>query len=151
MRKYISIFLLSVLVLNCDSNDAQSRMINIESTLIAKDNLYGNGDEGVVQQNLVISDQSTWTALIDQMNSVNNVSDNFAEIDINFSEYMIIAVFDEIKGNGGHSLALNIRSNSEHIIVNITDLVPEGNATTVITQPFHIVKILKSDLPILFE
>ena len=126
-------------------------MVNIESTLIAKDNLFGNGDEGIIEQNLEITDQNTFDNLISQMNIVNNVSDSFSEIDIDFSQYKGIAIFDEIRENGGHSLELNIMSNSENIIVNITDVVPEGNATTVITQPFHIVKISNSDLPIIFE
>lgn len=118
---------------------------------IAKDNLYGNGDEGIIEQNMVISESTSWTNLIAQMNSVNTVSDSFSETDIDFSEYRVIAVFDEIKGNGGHSLELNIRSNFENIIVSITDIVPLGNATSMITQPFHIVKILNSDLAIQFE
>lgn len=85
------------------------------------------------------------------MNSVNNVSEIFSETDINFSEYTIIAVFDEIKGNGGHGMELNIISNSENIIAIVTDLVPEEFATTVMTQPFYIAKIQNSNLPIIFE
>ncbi len=151
MKKNVLIILLSIFVLSCNSDDDISGMVNVESTLIAKDNLFGNGDEGIIEQNLEITDQNTWDNLISQMNSVNNVSDNFSEIDIDFSQYKVIALFDEIRGNGGYSLELNIMSNSENIIVNITDVVPEGNATTVITQPFHIVKISNSDLPIIFE
>lgn len=151
MKKNVLIILLSIFVLSCNSDDDNSGMVNVESTLIAKDNLFGNGDEGIIEQNLEITDQNTWDNLISQMNSVNNVSDNFSEIDIDFSQYKVIALFDEIRGNGGYSLELNIMSNSENIIVNITDVVPEGNATTVITQPFHIVKISNSDLPIIFE
>ena len=143
--------MLSIFVLSCNSDDDNSEMVNVESTLIAKDNLFGNGDEGIIEQNLEITNQNTFDNLISQMNSVNNVSDNFSEIDIDFSQYKVIAIFDEIRGNGGHSLELNIMSNSENIIVNITDVVPGGNATTVITQPFHIVKISNSDLPIIFE
>ncbi|WP_010135827.1 protease complex subunit PrcB family protein [Ochrovirga pacifica] len=149
--KNVLIILLSILVLSCSSDDDNSEIMNIESTLIAKDNLYGNGAEGITKQNLIISNQTIWNDLIVQMNSVNNVSENFTETDIDFSEYTIIAIFDEIKGDGGHSLKLNILSNSENIIVKITDVVPEGNTTTVITQPFHIVKISNFDLPIIFE
>ncbi|WP_303317952.1 protease complex subunit PrcB family protein [Flavivirga abyssicola] len=149
--KNILIIFLSILVWSCISDDDNSKMTDVESTLIAKDNLYGNGAEGIIEQNLIISDQSNWNDLITQMNSVNNISDNFSETEIDFYEYKIIAVFDEIKGNGGHSLELNIVSNSENIIVNITYFAPKGNATTVITQPFHIVKIPNSDLPIIFE
>lgn len=146
MKKNVLIILLSIFVLSC-----KSEMVKVESTLIAKDNLYGNGDEGIIKQNLEITDQNTWNNLVSQMNSVNNVSDNFSEIDIDFSQYKIIAIFDEIRGNGGHSLELNIMSNSENIIVNITDVVPEGIVTTVTTQPFNIVKISNSDLPIIFK
>ncbi len=151
MKKNVLIILLLTLFISCTSDNDNTGMTNLESTLIAKENLHGNGAEGISEQNLIISDQTTWNDLITQMNSVNNVSDNFTETDIDFSEYTIIAVFDEIKRNGGHSLELNIMSNSENIIVNVTDLAPEGNPTTVITQPFHIVKIQNSDLPIIFE
>ena len=138
-------------ILNCNSDDSQSEMTQVQSTLIAKDNLYGNGAEGIVENNMVISDQGTWDNLIAQMDSVNNVSDGFSETNIDFSEYIVIAVFDEIKGSGGHSLELNIASNSENVVVTVINVVPEGNATTVITQPFHLVKISNTDLPIIFE
>ncbi|WP_411896263.1 protease complex subunit PrcB family protein [Winogradskyella sp. A2] len=151
MKKHLLIVLLSIFVFSCSSDDDNSNSRVIESTLIAKDNLYGAGDEGITEQNLIISNQTTWNNLITQLNSVNNVSDNFTETDINFSEYTIIAVFDEIKANGGYSLELNITSNSENIIVNINEIVPEGNVTTVITQPFNITKIQNSALPIIFE
>ena len=151
MKKNVLIILLSIFVLSCNSDDDNPGMVNVESTLIAKNSLFGNGDEGIIKQNLEITDQNTWDNLISQMNSVNNVSDNFSEIDIDFSQYKVIAIFDEIRGSGGYSLELNIKSNSENIIVNVTDVVPEGSALAVITQPFHIVKILNSDLPIIFE
>ena len=150
MKTNLLIVLVSILTLSCNS-DTDSVMVNIEATLIAKGNLYGGGVEGIAEQNMVINDQSTWNDLITQMNSVNNVSDNFSETAIDFSEYRVIAVFDEIKGNGGHLLELDIVSNSENIIVKVTDIAPQGNATTVITQPFYIVKIPASDFPVIFE
>lgn len=151
MKKNVIIILLSILVLSCNSDDDNSRTVNVESTLIAKDALYGNGREGISEQNLVITDQSNWNDLIDQMNTVNIESNNFSETDIDFSEYMVIAVFDEIRESGGYSMELNITSTPENIIVNVIDITPEGNDTTVIIQPYHIVKISTSDLPIIFE
>ena len=151
MKKNVLILLLSIIALSCNTDDDNSEIGNIESTLIAKGNLFGDGTEGITVQNIVIADQTTWNSLITQMNLINNISDSFTETDIDFSEYTIIAVFDEIKGTGGHSLELDIITNSDNIIVRITDIHPDGNATTVITQPFHIVKITNSDLPILFE
>lgn len=126
-------------------------MTIVESTLIAKGNLFGSVEEGISQQNLVINDQNTWSNLMVQMNTITNVSYNFTETDIDISEYTIIAAFEEVKTNGGHDLQLNIMSDTEHIIVSVTDLISEGNATHVMTQPFHIVKIQNTDLPIIFE
>lgn len=149
--KNIFIILLSILIYSCHSDNYNPKITTVESTLIAKGNLFGNGTEGITKQNLIISDQTAWNHLVTQMDSVNNVSEDFAETDIDFNKYKIIAVFDDIKGNGGHSLELNILENSENIIVNITHLVPEGNPLTVITQPFYIVKIRNSNSPIIFE
>lgn len=150
MHKYILI-LISILTLSCNSSDEDILIAGIESSLISQDNLYGNGSEGIVAQNLVISDQSTWNNLMTQMNSVNNVSENFAETTIDFSKYKVIAVFSELKSNGGHRLELDITSNSEKITVGVRTISPTGNAITVITQPYHIVKITTSELPIVFE
>ena len=151
MKKQVLIVLLAILTFSCNSDEDNSSVATIESTLIAKSNLFGNGQEGIAQQNMVIRDQSTWESLIAQMNSVSNVTDNFTETDIDFSQYTIIAVFDEIKPNGGHVLDLNVVSNSGSIVVQITDLVLVGDDTGLITQPFHIVKIPVSGLPIVFE
>ncbi|MDN3491936.1 hypothetical protein [Winogradskyella bathintestinalis] len=52
-------------------------LINTESVLIAEGNLYGSGEEGIQKQNLVITSNDDWKALINQMNSVNNVSSSF--------------------------------------------------------------------------
>ena len=151
MLKNIVIFMMSILVLSCGSSNGQSEIITMESTLIAQDNLYGNGEEGIGQQNVVISDEESWKTLLSQMNSVNNVSDNFTETAIDFSKYKVIAVFDELRGNGGTSLDLDIVSNSENIVVSVKSIAPEGMSLTVMEQPFVIVKILDSGLPILFK
>lgn len=151
MKKYILILLVSIFAMSCSSKDDNSENLKVHSTLIAKDNLYGNGEEGILKQKLEITDQNTWEALITQMNSVNNVSDSFLETDIDFSEYRIIAIFDEVRPSDGYSLDINIISTSETIMVQVTDVVPQGNTPSVMTQPFHIVKILNSNLPIIFE
>jgi len=124
-----TIALLSIFVISCNSDDIQ--IVNVDSTLIAKDNLYGNGAEEISEQNLVITDQTTWSELMTKMNAVNNTTDIFSETNIDFSEYQIIAVFDDIKGNGGHEIGLNIVNDSENIIVTITDLIPGGNVASV--------------------
>ena len=151
MKKNVLFILIAIFVSSCNSNDDNLQMLNVTSSLIAKGNLYGNGAEEIIEQNLEITDQKTWSDLITKMNSVNNTSDSFSEIDIDFSQYKIIAIFDEIRTNGGHGLELNIRSNAENMIVRKIETVSEGNTTTVIAQPFLIVKISNTTLPIIFE
>jgi hypothetical protein len=152
MKKSLLLILVSIFVLSCNSDDDTTpETVVIESTLIAVDNLFGNGAEGIPEQNMVITNQDAWNNLIAQMDSVNNESDGFSEINIDFSEYTVIAAFDAIQGNGGHILDLTIMATPENILVSVTDLVPQGGATTVITQPYHIVKIPVTDLPIVFE
>lgn len=167
MKENVLIILLSIIALCCNFKDDKSEKVNddnlevvnddnlekvnIESTLIAKGNLHGDRAEGIVEQNLVISDQATWNSLITQMNSVNNVSDRFSATDIDFSKYKIIAIFDGIRGNDRYSLELDIMANSDSVIVDVKHLAREGEASEEITQPFHIVKIANSDLPIIFK
>jgi len=154
MKKEV-LFIVLLCLFNCKTNKESTnansvKMKTIESNLIAKGDLYGSGAEGIDAQNLVITNQNDWDTLKTQMNSVNKVSDGFVETTIDFSENTIIAVFDEVKGSGGHHLELEITSNSENTLVNITHVDPEGNATSVMTQPYHIIKITKLKLPIKF-
>jgi len=151
MKKVTFFIVLSMFVVSCNSDDDNLFLTAVEFSSIAEGNLLGNGSEGFNKQNMVISSSIAWNNLISPMNSVNNVSDNFTETNIDFSQYKVIAIFDAIRGTSGHSLDLRIMSNSNIIIVKISNVRPEEVNIPSISQPFHIVKILKSDLPITFE
>lgn len=152
MKKYLMIFVFSLFLMSCNSDDeATTTMIPIETTLIGKGNLHGGSSQGVNQQNITITNETDWNALITLLDAVNPVSDSFTETDINFNDFTLIVAIDQVRPNGGHELDIAINSNSENIIVTVTDISPQGNATTVITQPYHIVKIPKTTLPIVFQ
>lgn len=154
MKIQALILLSLVFFLNCKSNKIEgnnAKMKKSELTLIAKGNLHGAGEEGITKQNTVIENQSDWSNLMTQMNNVNNVSDNFRETEIDFSKYSIIAVFNDVKGNGGSSIELKVSTSLEqNTVVNVKYISPSGYATSVITQPFYIAKISKTALPIIF-
>jgi len=121
---------------------------------IGKGNLYGNGGEGIIKQNLVITDKTAWDNLLTKINSVNNESGNFTETDIDFSKYQVIAVFDEVRGNGGWSINItDITGYANEIVVAIkhTGNSPGFSYPDVVIQPYHIVKILVSDKKIVFN
>lgn len=150
MHKLLGIVIL-LFTLNCKSTQNQAKMTNDDIVLIGKGNLYGSGAEGLKKQNLVITSSEEWKDLLNKMNSVNSVSDSFSETYIDFSKYSVIAVFDEVKNSGGHGLNLVIQESKDKILVEVLRKSPEGIATSLMTQPYYVVKIPKSDVPVVFE
>jgi len=145
-----SILLIVTLFVGCDKNNDTPETTNITLVEIGKNALYGNGQEGVSQSNLVITNNSDWQNLMDQMNSINNVTDNFNETNVDFSKFEIIAVFDIIHNNGGWSIdIMDVVENQNDIIVTYSN-ISTGNITNIMTQPFHIVKIPKNNKPVTF-
>jgi len=150
MHKLLGIVIL-LFALNCKSSENKAKMTKEDIVLIGKGNLYGSGSEGIEKQNLIIKSPKKWKDLLNKMNAVNKVSDSFSETDIDFSEYTVIAVFDEIKNSGGHSLNLVIQETKDKFLVEVLRKSPDGIATSVMTQPYYIVKVPKSELLIVFE
>ncbi|MUU79319.1 protease complex subunit PrcB family protein [Winogradskyella endarachnes] len=152
--KIKTLILLSLIfVFGCKCNKTSTDMASksVETVLIAKGNLYGSGAEGIEKQNLVITNEKDWNALINQMDTINKVSQSFTETKIDFSKYTVIAVFLNVKGSGGHSIDLDVSTTSEQKIVTVKHKGPKGNATSVMTQPYYIAKLVKSNLPIMFQ
>ncbi len=150
MYKLLGIVIL-LFALNCKSSENKAKMTKEAIVLIGKGNLYGSGSEGIEKQNLIITSPKEWKDLLNKMNAVNKVSDGFSETDIDFSEYTVIAVFDEVKNSGGHSLNLVIQETKDKFLVEVLRKSPDGIATSVMTQPYYIVKVPKGELPIVFE
>lgn len=151
MKTKTLIILSLIFVVSCKCNKTDAKMKHIDTVLISKGNLYGSGSEGFTKQNLVIENQNDWEALMHKINAVNNVSDSFTETKIDFSKSTIIAIFDKVKGSGGHKIELDISKTSENTLVKVSHIAPTGNASSVMTQPYYIVKIPKTDSPIVFQ
>jgi len=152
MKTKITVLLLTIIIgllISCNEKDDDLGVIKF--TLIGQGNLYGDGQEKISKQNLTILDSNSWKELMIKMNTVNNVSDGFSEIDIDFANFIVIAVFDKVYGNGGHSIDITkITENENEVIVSIENIL-KGNITSVVTQPYHIVKIPKTNKLIFFE
>ena len=97
---------------------------------------------------MVIKNTTDWQDLITQMNSYNNVSGSFSETDIDFDNYLIIAVFLEVKPNGWEVEIIGITENEKSLVISTkeTEFV-----SSVITQPYSIVKIPTTEKTIEFE
>jgi len=108
-------------------------------------------NSGLDESYLVIKNTTEWIQLLEAIDAVNNESENFSETTIDFSQYLIIAAIDEVKYNGGWSIDItSIMEYEPEIEVTVENLLT-GNLTSIVRQPFHIVKIPKSDKPVVFE
>lgn len=122
----------------------------ITPILIGVGNLMGS--ENIAQQNLVVTNATQWQDLITQMDTYNPYSAAFSETNVDFDQFRVVAIFDQLYGNGGHGLEIHsIIENDIEIIVDYERLNPAGDATCVITQPFYIVKIPQSNKPVVFN
>lgn len=149
--KKICLLLLVTLFIGCSNSD-ETTSETITPFEIYDGSLYGNGSEGITESRLVISNATTWNSLLTSIDSANDVTSQFAETTIDFENYDIIALFDQVRGNGGHSIeATSIVENDQTILVSVNLTSPSGNATTVMTQPFHIYKVPKINKPVVFE
>lgn len=152
MKKIVFLLLCSVFfILNSCQDDEQNAVapVPINFSLIGKGNFYGG--TYVTPQNSVITNTADWNNFLAQADATNNVSGSFTETNINFNQFMILVAVDQVQNSGGHSI--DIMTAVEHPL-NITvevDKLLIGDATTVITQPYHIVKIQKSTKPVIFQ
>lgn len=120
--------------------------------VIGQENLYGSSSEGFTEENHVINDSVAWNALKAQMNQSNEVTYNFTEQEIDFTQWTVLASFDQVRPNGGHAISYSsVMEDSTHINATIHHVNPNGAATTVITQPYIVVKIQKTTKPVLFN
>lgn len=155
MKKLLKI-VVALLVLTACSTDNKSvndnqNIIPQNTVLVGKGDLYGNGQEGIEPQYSVIKNENQWEALKIQMNAVNPVTDGFSVTEVDFATNIVIAVFDEIRPAGGHSIdIIEVDENQDIVHVSVTKLL-NGNMTAVMTQPYHLVMIPITDKEFVFN
>ena len=127
-----------------------------EKTIMGHENicngdLYGAREEGLEAQQIIIESQEELELLLDKMSSINptNCSDILMTID--FNEYDLIFLLDRVRGSGGHSIEVTEISKLEDLVsVEYKEQSPTGMATTVMTQPFQFVQVLKLNSEVRF-
>jgi hypothetical protein len=148
MKKCLLI-LLVVLLAGCVQENGYN---SVTPTIIAKGNLMGNGKEQISKQMIVVSDSLSWNRLVAKMNSINNVSAGFLEKKIDFTQYTVLAIFGDVEGSGGYSIDLNVFEDNMKVYVEAVYKMPLGSIVSmVITQPYLIVKIPRTDKSIQFS
>ena len=149
--KKIILSLIILLNFSCSNNDnvENFQSQDILPALIGKGEL--SGDENIIQQNTVVTNQVQWNQLINDMNSINNISNTFTETNVDFNNYIIIVSIDLVRPNTGYSININsIVENENNITIDIQNVNHNGGFSSII-QPYHIVKIPIQNKPIIFE
>ncbi|MGB2416306.1 MAG: hypothetical protein ACPH6A_04630, partial [Flavobacteriaceae bacterium] len=72
----------------------------------------------------------------------------FSETNIDFNTYQIIAIFKEVKPTNWEVEISSIVENANNLSVSVVETEYDF---TVVTQPFHIIKISKTNKEIVFE
>ena len=110
--------------------------------------LTGYGAEGIEEGGVVINSLEEWNALTTKMNSSNKA---IKEQSIDFDRVTVLAYFDQIRGSGGYTVEIaSATKTGKKIQAQIKKASPKGDAIEIMTQPFHIVIIQKSDEKVSF-
>jgi hypothetical protein len=138
-------FFLATSCNNDDDNQIdQSTPINF--TDISKGELF-NGNYNPTQHGVVFDNEDDWNNF---KNNIWQIASFPPESDIDFDQDIVLAVFDEPRPTGGHSIdIISVMDNGQNIVVTYDKLM-NGDDTTIPTRPYHFVKIPITSKPIEF-
>jgi hypothetical protein len=145
MKTLITI-IFSLLLVGCPKNEEGG------FTSLSKGNLYGNGAEGFKKENIVISSKEEWKSFLSKIDGTNKVSKTF-ENAIDFSKETIVAVVDKVRNSGGFSIEImEAIKEGDTLLIKVQSQGPKPMAmvTAVMIQPYHIIKINKTNKKIKF-
>jgi len=101
-------------------------------------------------KSIVIKDIASYNEVFTTINQTKEPNLTIPTID--FENEMIIGLFMGMKNSGGYSIKIDsIISNSEKLLVYVKKSKPKGMATSVMTQPFYLAKIKKTNKLIVFK
>jgi hypothetical protein len=154
-------FLLVLLLFSCEKEvkeispqPVESQKTDIlEFTTLGKGVLTGAGQEGFVKQGITIKTQGQYDTLLADMSKLNNVKATISDTILDFNHFQVVAVFSNIKMSGGYAVEVkNIKDSVSAIVVNIKEESGGAGADAqYLTQPYHLVKMIKSEKEISFN
>ncbi len=142
-----------------DTNDTKTDLVRTMTEKIAdnadssKEIPYETISKGALsghneKRNYVIKDNDQWNELKIKINP-----DISALQEVDFNQAMVIAAFQGTQNSGGYSIEIiKVIDTENNIEVHIKEVVPAKDSvtTTVITSPYHMVKVSKDTKEIVF-
>ena len=153
MKKVFFYSLVLILLLSCSNDDNGTEVFEpFEVTFanVAKGELFGT--EGIVEQDIVINSPMDWSELLETMTPYDGYLFEIYEEDISFEEFQVLASFDGHRPYPGWAVEIVLITElEEYIEVTVHFFMEYIGINPMFNQPFHIVKIPKSDKPVVFE
>lgn len=149
MKNLLLILIIGVVLHSCKE---ETDYVDVSFSVIADRELYGAGDEGIVEENLVITSETDWNEIWTKLNSVNDESSHFTDTTFNFNEQDVIGLFDQVQNLTGYDISINeIRMFESEVQVHYSKSNPGDNGTgQALMQPYQFVVVEKSNLPYVF-
>lgn len=146
--KKIAVVCLLVSLFSCHSY----KDIDVSLNVMAKGNLHGDGREGISAQNTMITSAEKWDKLKTKLKINRALVQKLDTISIDFDKQMVIALFDKQRRTGGHQIFIGESlQGPKEIVFTVKTTHPDGVASMVMTQPFYLATIPKTDKPISFK
>jgi len=164
MKNILKIAILSMVLINCSNNDNDNNVPNnnepttfepqnIDFVSIIKDEGSVSRPEGSIfysgRQNIIFTNSTEWDFFLNNFSSYE--LNKFIETDIDFTTYQILVVINDEKQTGGWSIEITTITEFENEIKVIIVTSDIGNDTTIMSQPYHIVKIPKTNKNVVFD
>ena len=150
--KYCLFFLL---LCSCDSDpivpNTPFTPINIDFNIIGSGKIsLTDTSMDVLPGNYLITNQNDWTVLLSKINAANPDTTQSFDTNINFTESIVVAVFDENRSGGANKIFVtSIIENQTQI--NISVGLQTGGIMNVVQQVFQLVKMPITTKAITFQ
>lgn len=151
MKKTFLYFSLALMFISCNGDDDMSTAPPVQTgpvtfETITKRSLTGN--EGISQSNVVITNDVDWTNLLNQINSIGFVTTDLNPNPIDFNSEMLVAVISEQKPDLWFVEITSVIENANDITITSQET---GGGFLQISQPYHIIKIPKTNKSFVFQ
>jgi len=130
----------------------ESSSIDIPFEDVCAKNMYGVGQEGIIDTAILINSEAELNQVLTVINSVNPSGCDDILKEFNFSESTLVFIVDTQKGSGGHLLQVDsISQTAETLAISWSSVSPSGASSTVMTQPFLFSIIAKTQADAVFS
>lgn len=147
IKLYLVYWITFIIVTACNNDDDYFQSHTITSGVVLKDFVYlASPQQPVALYHQVIYEEENWVVLLTAM----GYEESDIEININFnSEQLLVALYHGATSSGTTVDMTAITEYEDAIKVTVENL--HIGTTTDVAQPFEIVKIPKTNKPIVFQ